>query len=73
MIICVKSAGILRRYVKEQEMNIPEGMCIRNLLENFSVPSELKLMVFVDAKRRDLDQILEDGNEVLLITLLTGG
>ncbi len=73
MQIRLKSAGIIRRYVEDKEMEVPAGLTILGLITLLAIPPELRLMVFVNGKRKDPDEILEDGNEVRLITLLSGG
>ena len=73
MRIHIKPAGIIRRYVEEKDLDVPAGLTIRGLISLLSIPPELKLMTFVNGKRKDADEILEDGNEVRLITLLSGG
>ena len=73
MRIRVRPAGIIRRYAEEKDMEVSAGLTIRGLISLLASPSELKLMVFVNGQRKDADEILEDGNEVRLITLLSGG
>ena len=73
MRIRIKPAGIIRRYVDEKDMEVPTGLTIRGLIALLAVPAELKLMIFVNGKRKEVDEILKDGNEVRLITLLSGG
>jgi sulfur carrier protein ThiS len=71
--IHLKPTGIIRRYVAEKDMKITVGLTIRGLITQLSIPPELKLMVFIDGQRKNADDILENGNEVRLITLLSGG
>jgi sulfur carrier protein ThiS len=73
MRICIKPAGIIRRYVAEKDLDVPAGLTIRGLIALLAIPPELKLMIFVNGKRKDLDETIEDGNEIRLITLLSGG
>jgi sulfur carrier protein ThiS len=73
MRIRVKPAGIIRRYVEQKDMEVPADLTIRGLIAILAIPAELKLMVFVNGQRTDPDEIIEDGNEVRLITLLSGG
>ena len=73
MRIRVKPAGIIRRYVEDKNMEVPADLTIRGLITILAIPAELKLMVFVNGRRKAADEILEDGNEVRLITLLSGG
>jgi hypothetical protein len=71
--IRLKPAGIIRRYVAEKDMEVAAGLTIRSLIARLAIPPELKLMVFIDGHRKDANDFLEDGNEVRLITLLSGG
>ena len=73
MRIRVKPAGIIRRYAEDKDMEVPAGLTIRRLISLLSIPAELKLMIFVNGQRKDADETLQDGNEVRLITLLSGG
>ena len=73
MRIRVKPAGIIRRYAEDKDMEAPAGLTIHGLIALLAIPPELKLMTFVNGQRKDADGILEDGNEVRLITLLSGG
>ncbi|MCX5880334.1 MAG: MoaD/ThiS family protein [Deltaproteobacteria bacterium] len=73
MRIRIKPAGIIRLYVDEKDMEVPTGLTIRGLIALLAIPAELKLMTFVNGKRKEVDEILKDGNEVRLITLLSGG
>ncbi|MFH0996734.1 MAG: MoaD/ThiS family protein [Pseudomonadota bacterium] len=73
MRIRIMPAGIIRRYVEEKDMEVPAGLTIRELIALLAIPPELKLMTFVNGQRKDVDGILEDGKEVRLITLLSGG
>jgi sulfur carrier protein ThiS len=73
MRIRVMPAGIIRRYIEDKDMEVPAGLTIHGLIALLAIPTELKLMVFVNGQRKDADEILQDGNEVRLITLLSGG
>jgi len=73
MRISVKPAGIIRRYVEDTDLEVSAGLTIRGLIALLAIPTELKLMIFVNGKRKDLDEAIEEGNEIRLITLLSGG
>jgi len=73
LIIHLKPAGIIRRFVAEKDMEIAVGLTVRGLIARLSIPPELKLMVFIDGQRKNADDILENRNEVRLISLLSGG
>ena len=62
MLIRVKPAGIIRRYVEEKNMEVSDSLTIRGMIALLAIPAELKLMTFVNGQRKDADEILEDGN-----------
>lgn len=59
--------------VEGKDMEVSAGLTIRGLVTILDIPAELKLMIFVNGRRKDPDDILEHGNEVRRITLLSGG
>lgn len=69
----LKPIGLIKRFVEEGEMDLSEKLTPRSLIALLQMPSELKMMAFVNGKRRDLDDPLEDGDEVKLVTVLSGG
>jgi sulfur carrier protein ThiS len=73
MKITVKPVGLIKRFVEEQEMVIRDGLTCRRLIRDLKIPEELKMMAFVNGKRRGLDEQLHDRDEVKLVTILTGG
>ena len=73
MRITVKPAGIIKRFITEQEMDVPVGLTSRALIRDLRIPAELKMISLVNGTRRGLDDALEEGDEVRLVTLLTGG
>lgn len=73
MRITVKPAGIIKRFFAEQEMDVAPGLTSRALIVQLQIPAELKMISLVNGKTRRLDDPLEEGDEVRLVTLLTGG
>jgi sulfur carrier protein ThiS len=71
--IRLKPIGLIKRFAEEGDMDLPEGLTPRTLVALLQIPQELKMMAFVNGKRRDLDDALEDGDEVRLVTIVTGG
>jgi sulfur carrier protein ThiS len=71
--ITVKPAGIIKRYVREQEMDVPAGLTSAALIVQLGIPSQLKMFSLVNGTRRPLDAELDDGDEVRLVTLVYGG
>lgn len=73
MKIKVRPIGVIRRYVEGRDMELEEGFTSEGLIRHLDIPERLKMVAYVNGKRRDLDQSLEDGDEVKLATLLGGG
>ncbi len=71
--ITVKPAGIIRRYVSEQEMDVPAGFTSAALIERLGIPSQFRMLSLVNGTSRPLDAELDDGDEVRLVTLIFGG
>ena len=71
--ITVKPAGIIRKYVREQEMDVPAGFTSAALIEQLGIPSRLKMLSLVNGRRRPLDAELDDGDQVRLVALVWGG
>jgi len=71
--ITVKPAGIIRMYVREQEMDVPAGFTSAALIEQLGIPSQLRMLSLVNGTKRPLDAELDDGDEVRLVTLVYGG
>lgn len=73
MQIRVIPIGLIRRFVSEAEITLPDGVTPRQLIGLLRIPGELKMVAIVNGKSRDLDQSLEDRDEVKLVTVITGG
>ncbi|MGD9975605.1 MAG: MoaD/ThiS family protein [Desulfatirhabdiaceae bacterium] len=73
MRIVVKPAGIIRMVVSEMALDVPPGRRLDQVIEGLRIPASLKLMVFVNGIRRDGNTVLNDGDEIRIITLMTGG
>jgi sulfur carrier protein ThiS len=71
--ITVKPAGIIRSYVREQDMDVPAGFTSAALIERLGIPSRFKMLSLVNGTNRPLDAELEDGDVVRLVTLILGG
>lgn len=73
MRITVKPTGLIRRYVREGDLDVPGDLTSRELIQALDIPGELKMVSLVNGHRRDLDEPLREGDEIRLVTLLTGG
>ena len=73
MRIKVIPIGTVRQFVEEQQMQIEPGLTPRQLIIALGIPSELKMISFVNGTKTTLDHELHDGDEVKLVTLVSGG
>ena len=54
-------------------MDVEPGITSRRLITELKIPGKLKMVSYVNGKKRGLDETLKDGDEVKLATLLGGG
>jgi sulfur carrier protein ThiS len=73
MRIKIRPIGLVKRFAQESEVEIEAGLTPRKLISDLGIPAELKMVSFVNGRRTDLDHELHDGDEVKLVTLVTGG
>ena len=73
MRIKIRPIGLVKRFAQESEIEIEAGLTPRKLISDLGIPTELKMVSFVNGTRTDLDRELHDGDEVKLVTLVTGG
>jgi sulfur carrier protein ThiS len=73
MKIKIRPIGLIKRYAEDSEIEIEAGLTPRKLIADLGIPAELKMVSFVNGTRVDLDHELHDGDEVKLVTLVTGG
>jgi sulfur carrier protein ThiS len=71
--IKVRPIGLIKQFIGDQEVEAETGLTPRQLIISLGIPSELKMISFVNGTRTDLDYELHDGDEVKLVTLATGG
>ncbi len=73
MQITIVPVGLIKKYVDAATLDVAEETTSRSLIEALKIPRQLKMVAYVNGKRRALDQPLGAGDEVKLVTLLTGG
>jgi sulfur carrier protein ThiS len=73
MKIKIRPIGLIKRFAQESEIETEAGLTPRTLILELGIPAELKMVSFVNGTRTDLDHELNDGDEVKLVTLVTGG
>ena len=73
MKIKVRPVGIIRKYFTEHELETADGLTPEQLIHDLKIPEKLKMVSLVNGKSIHLKEKLKDGDEVILVTLLTGG
>ena len=73
MKIKVRPVGIIRKYVTAHERETAEGLTPERLILDLDIPRKLKMVSIVNGKGIPLKEKLKDGDEVILVTLLSGG
>jgi molybdopterin converting factor small subunit len=73
MRIIVKPAGVIRMYVSEMELDVPPGHTLDQVIDCLRIPAPLKLMAFVNGIRKDGCTVINEGDEIRVITRMTGG
>ena len=73
MKIKVRPIGIIKKYFTEHELEIADGLTPEQLIRDLKIPGKLKMVSFVNGKSIPLKEKLKDGDEVILVTLLSGG
>ncbi|HWI54248.1 MAG TPA: MoaD/ThiS family protein [Desulfobacteria bacterium] len=74
MELTIKLFASLRKYGKEKDkVNVPDGMTVRQLLQNRGVPLEEAPIVLINGLRAEPEAVLKDGDGVSIFPLIGGG
>jgi sulfur carrier protein ThiS len=73
MKIKVRPVGVIRKYFTEHELETADGLTPEQLIYNLKIPGKLKMVSIVNGKSIPLKEKLKDGDEVILVTMLSGG
>ncbi len=71
--IRVHPLGILRKFADRQVMELAAGASPDTVVKMLGVPDSLKIVPFINGKKATLNAKLHDGDELKLVTLVTGG
>ena len=73
MKIKVRPVGIIKKYFIEYELVTADGLTPEQLISDLKIPQKLKMVSFVNGKSIPLKEKLKDGDEVILVSRLSGG
>jgi hypothetical protein len=71
--IHVRPIGLLRKFAADEEIRVDVGTTPQGVIELLRIPDKLKMVVFINGKKATLDDQLQDGDDLKLVTLATGG
>lgn len=71
--IHVRPIGLLRKFADEQDMRVEAGTTPKDVIRRLRIPGRLKMVGFINGNRAGLDDQLQDGDDLKLVTLATGG
>lgn len=73
IIVHVLPIGLLRKFAHEQDMRVEAGATPKDVIRRLLIPDRLKMVGFINGNRARLDDQLQDGDHLKLVTLATGG
>jgi sulfur carrier protein ThiS len=77
MKVKLKTYGLLRKYIPKEvnpyEIELEEGITVKDLLNILKIPSEYVPIVTVGEKKVDLTYTIKDGDELTLLPIMGGG
>lgn len=79
MKIEVRLFATFRKYLPENaqgqraQLDLPEGMTVKQVLEQLKVPLDTVKLVFVNSVHADLDQVLKEGDVLGAFPPVAGG
>jgi sulfur carrier protein ThiS len=63
----------LRKFAQDEEIQVDTGTTPQGVIELLRIPDKLKMVGFINGRKARLDDQLQDGDELKLVTLATGG
>jgi len=73
MKIYLVPVGIVKKYMKELELDISADFTSGRLIERLNLPEKLKTVCFVNGKRTDCDGRFTEGAVVKIVSTFAGG
>ncbi len=73
MKIYLVPVGIMKKYMKERDININSGLTAGLLIEKLNLPDKLKIVCFLNGKRIDASGRFTEGDVVRIVSTFAGG
>ncbi len=71
--IGIAAKGPVKRYVAVKEAVVPSGSTMSLLVSKLRIPKELHVICMRDGKRMPPETRLNDGDRVIMVSMLSGG
>jgi len=77
MFVNIQLYSTLKKYAPNSsghfEMELPEKLMVRDLLEKIGLPSELHIVYFINGCHAKYDTFLENGDTLMVHLVFAGG
>jgi sulfur carrier protein ThiS len=73
MKVYLVPVGIMKKYMKERDLDIGTDLTAGTLIERLNLPDKLKIICFLNGKRTDPDYRFTEGDVVKIVSTFAGG
>lgn len=73
MKVYLVPVGIIKKYMKERDVEIEADLTAGILVERLNLPDKLKTICFLNGKRIDPDYRFTEGDVVKIVSTFAGG
>ncbi|MBU1180598.1 MAG: hypothetical protein KKE00_07965 [Proteobacteria bacterium] len=73
MKVCLVPVGIMKKYMKERDLDIEADLTAGTLIERLNLPDKLKIICFLNGKRINPDGRFTEGDVVKIVSTFAGG
>jgi len=79
MTVTIKLSGLMTRYYKTSPKSrkatavLKDGATVADLIDSYGIPREKVHLVVINKQRRELNDLLHEGDEVWALPLAHGG
>ncbi|MFO7667257.1 MAG: hypothetical protein R6V76_11590 [Desulfobacterales bacterium] len=73
MKISMVPVGIVKKYMRELELDVSADITSGKLIERLNLPDKIKTVCFINGKRIDPDGRFTEGDVVKIVSTFTGG
>ncbi|MBU0544982.1 MAG: hypothetical protein KKH97_06570 [Proteobacteria bacterium] len=73
MKVYLVPVGIIKKYMKERDLDIEADLTAGTLIERLNLPDKLKIICFLNGKRIDPGHRFTEGDVVKIVSTFAGG